>query len=166
MNKQNIFNKPPLFSAIISMMICLFVRILSQSPFELIHKLDCNDIIPPIWLFNLLSLIWCFLFGYAAGNIIFCVAHGKSHGIRETRAYQGGLFFVNSFYLSLLWYPVLFGAERIFIALLISLSAVICSAICAYMWKSVSSISSLITAAYTLWSAYIVFILICVILQN
>ena len=118
MNKQNIFNKPSLFSAIISMMICLFVRILSQSPFELIHKLDCNDIIPPIWLFNLLSLIWCFLFGYAAGNIIFCVAHGKSHGIRETRAYQGGLFFVNSFYLSLLCLIIL----RIFDFLIISVS--------------------------------------------
>lgn len=144
----------------------LLVRLISGSPFDMLHKFNTSNLLPPIWLFNLCSLFWAFIIVYAAGIIINQVSCGKCRGKMEICSYKGGLFFVSVLFLSLIWYPVFFIAERPFIALIVSLSMAICSALCAFFWSGINRIAALIVAAYTLWSSYIVFINLSVLFQN
>ncbi len=141
-------------------------RIVSGAPFDTIHKLDGCDIIPPIWIFNLLSVAWAFLIGLAAGSVISeaSCSHGASSQIHALR---GGLFFISSFFLGILWYHTFFFEEFLFISLLLAIGALICNIICAFNWYNLSvSAPPLIISAYVLWLFYIVFMNISVFMHN
>ncbi|MBQ8408725.1 MAG: tryptophan-rich sensory protein [Clostridia bacterium] len=162
MKSGKTFNHISLIFAILSASVCLCIRLLTNSPYEMIHRLNCTDLFPPIWLFNALSVIWSILTGLAVGAVVGCRPRGNG----EIQAYRGGLFFLASFFLSACWYPVFFGSGRVFVALILSFVAVICSALCVCSWVRVSPQASLIIAAHTLWLAYTVFLLFRILLQN
>ena len=164
--KTVVFNKISLVCGVISTVLCLAVRIVSGSPFDMIHKLGNSEFIPPIWIFNLLCMTWSFISGYAGGMIINEVACRRICGREEICAYRGGLFFISQLYLALTWYPLFFASESIFLSLLTALLAVICSGICSASWSRASKISALIMAAYTIWLTYVLLINFSIFVHN
>ena len=165
-HSKNNVNKTAMIFGILGIILCLLTRIFSGSPYNMIHTLDPSDIIPPIWLFNLLSIAWSFLSGYAAGMIVCAVAKGSVRGSRELFAYKGGLFFIAYAFLSLIWYPLFFGEERLFLSFLITLLKVLTAAVCMYFWSYSVTSAALIMAANALWSFYILLVNLSVILNN
>jgi tryptophan-rich sensory protein len=145
----------PLLLALISMVLCLSVRLISRIPVELLHSLQFNDILPPLWLSNLLSLAWSLFIGFAAGIVACEIIYGRAHGRKEILIYQGGLFFVAVIILTNVWYPVFFSCGRLVVSCLIALVTVALSSLCAIIWARVSAVSGVILGAYSLWLTYV-----------
>ena len=155
--------RTPLLLALISMLLCLSVRLASRIPLELLHSLQSTDSLPPLWLFNLFSLIWSLLIGFAAGLTVCEILSGRAHGRREILIYQGGLLFVAMIILSNVWYPVFFSCGRLLIALLLSVITATLASLCALIWSKVSVTSGVIIGAYALWLTYVLFLNLSVI---
>ena len=62
--------KSGLICGIIYAVIGFFVRLCVKNPYNMIHVLGADAYLPPLWLFNLLSLFWLFISGFAAGIVI------------------------------------------------------------------------------------------------
>ena len=159
-------NNITLTCAIFAAAVCAITMWLSGSPYEMIHKLDQRNVLPPVWLWRLTNLIWFFLLGLGAGRIVSEVCGGCISGEREISANKGGLFFITTMFCSLIHYPLFFSAERIFFSLVVVLFAVICSLLCTVIWSKISPWASLITSAYSLWLFYTIFINACLLFQN
>ena len=160
------FNNIPLTCAIIAAIICALTMWISGNPYDMIHKLDSKNMIPPVWLWRLTNIIWFFLLGFGAGKVISEVGSGCISGEREIGAYKGGLFFISATFLALVHYPLFFSAERIFISLIIILISEVCSLLCAAIWSKVSSLATIIMSAYSFWLFYTIFINAALVFQN
>lgn len=147
--------------------VCVFIsRVLSGSPLDMIHKLEGIDVLPPIWIFNLLSAAWGFLICAALGAVIKRINDGGGFGQSEMHSYRGIAFFLVTFFMGLLWYPVFFAAQAIVIALLISLVTTVFAVCSAYDWFCAENNSpAVIMSAYSIWSIYILIINFSVLLQ-
>lgn len=156
----------PLIVGIICAALCLIVRLFSESPYEVIHRIDSNGILPPLWLLNLLSVTACFLSGFAAGLVTDEVLCGRAGGRREIAAYRGGLFFLATFFLMLAWYPIFFSAELLFIALLITVAAFLLSLCALLQWTEVRTLSVCLMVINTVWCFYLFIINLIVLLCN
>ena len=167
MSLKNKFRLPsyrtPLFLALASMILCLSVRLLSKTPLDLLHSLQSEDVLPPLWLFNFFSLAWSLFIGFAAGIVACEVISGRAHGRREILVYQGGLLFVAVIILSNVWYPVFFSCGRPVVACLIALVTAVPSSLCAIIWARVSAVSGVILGAYSLWLTYVLFLNLSII---
>ena len=157
--------RTPLFLALISMLLCLSVRLASQIPLELLHSLQSTDALPPLWLFNLFSLAWSLLIGFAAGITVCEILSGRAHGQREILVYQGGLLFVAMIILANVWYPIFFSCGRLIVSLLLSVVTVALASVCALIWSRVSVTSGVIIGAYALWLTYVLFLNLSVIFK-
>ncbi len=158
-------DKTALIFGIIYAVLCILARVISENPYDMIHKLDSGGVIPPLWIFNLLSTAWCFIAGFASGIVLSEVKLCRARGEQEIRAYQGGLFFISLVFLSLIWYPLFFVSERLFLSFSVSLAAAVCACLCSLLWKRVSCFSSLICAAYSLWLVYVLALNLAVLLK-
>jgi tryptophan-rich sensory protein len=132
----------------------------------MIHKLDSAELIPPMWIFNLLWLVWSYLSGSAAGAVICNVSIGRTSGREEIQAYKGGLFFISLLFLNLIWYPILFINESLFLSLVVLLTSVICSILCSAAWQKVNRMPGLIMAAHTIWLVYVFIVNFSVFIHN
>ena len=158
-------NKTGLTFGLVTLIIFIVVRLFCDNSYEMIHKFDTSDIIPPLWLLNLLTFVWGFLIGYAAGSVIDCVMHSGASINLEIAAYRGGLFFLTLFFLSQTWYCIFFQGGHLFIALLIIVIALLSSIICAYFWYSALKTSALIIGAYCIWLFYLIILNASVLLH-
>lgn len=165
-NPNSLFCRAALICGAVSAIICIGVRIMAGSPYDMIHKLDSADLIPPIWIFNLTCIFWSFLSGAAAGMLIQAVNNGRINGREEIFAYRGGLFFISLLYLNLIWYPMLFVSEALFLSLCIALISVICSGVCAFQWYHADKSACLVMSAYTVWLIYVLLINLSVFTHN
>ena len=141
------------------------IRIRVNNPFEMLHILGGSNYFPPLWVFNLLCICWMFLSGCAAGRLIRLVWSGRVCGREEVSAYSGGLFFIALFFLTLLWYPLFFGAGSIALCALISLLCVAASAMCALSWRRADFLCCIIMAANSVWLIYILLANLSVLLS-
>lgn len=130
----------------------------SGSPFEFMHKINMHQIIPPLWLWCLSTVIFDFLLGFALGVVWGEIFSKHACREKEVNSYQGCIFFIVSFLLFLAHYPMLFVAERLILALLLAIVSLVCAGICFVFWTKTSPIAAIITGAYTLWLAYLSFI--------
>ena len=162
---HGIINKTGCVFGVASLIIFIFVRLFSENPYEMLHMLDVSDIIPPLWLLNLLTFLWEFLIGYAAGLVTATISYGGSDIKSEISAYRGGLFFLVSFFLSQIWHSVFFQGRHLLLALVIILATIISSIICAYFWYSTKKSSSLVIASYGLWLFYLFILNLSIILH-
>lgn len=160
MNKnRNSINAFPLICGSVCLICCLISRILSGSTFDTAYRLSQYDIVPPMWIFNLMSMIWYFLMGVAAGNIICLISQSKICGISIAVAYKGMIYFTACFFFGLIWYCQLFVNEAIFLSLIISFMALICSSICAYRWfECHGGLPAFIMLGNSFWLFYITFL--------
>lgn len=139
--------------------ICFLSRTLFGSPLDMIHMTDGINFLPSIWLFNLLSISACALMGMSFGWVMDYLIKGYNSGSRAICAYRGALFLSFSFFMFLLWFPVLFYGKRLFISFVISVVALICSLACAIEWSKLSPTrSSLAIYADTVWLFYVMFV--------
>ena len=159
-------NKCGLVCGIIYAVIGLIVRICTKSPYNTIHVLGADVYLPPLWIFNLLCLFWLFVSGFAAGITVGKMAIKRICGREEISAYRGLLTFICLFFLSLLWYPLFFGGERLALSLLVALLCVICSSACGLAWRSVVGLPGLLMGANALWQFYVLLVNLLVILHN
>lgn len=138
---------------------CLISRIIGGNTFDTVYRLSQYDIIPPMWIFNLLSMIWYFLMGMAAGTVICLISKNTICGVNTAIAYKGMSYFTACFFFGLIWYCQFFVNEAIFLSLLISFMALVCSSICAYHWfECRGGLSAVIMLGNSLWSFYIAFL--------
>lgn len=156
----------PIIFGMIYLIMSVLVRILSGSPYEVLHKIDTSNIMPPIWIFNLLTFIFCFICGYASGIVVSNIICKKVNGDSELYAYRGGICFVALIFISLMWYPVLFSCEALFISLILSILSFLLSVCTAYLWSCVCKKVTIIMTFFSLWQFYIFITNLLLILKN
>ena len=165
-SRNNLFNGTSVVCGTVCSIFTIGSIIVSGSPFEMIHKLNVGNILPPMWLWGFLTLIWGFLVGYAAGLIILETVCNKGHTDREICAYKGGLFFLAALFFFVLHYPLFFVSEKLFVALITVLIAAACACLCAFFWARVTALATVIMASYAFWLFYVVFVTLSIIVQN
>ena len=168
MKKQSFFftQHGVIFGAI-SSIFCLFFISAFGSPFDMIHKLNGIGMIPPIWIINLLLIVFFFLQGFSFGSIITAAKNRINVGEKELCAYRGTVFLSCAFFLSLLWYPLFFFAEKLFLSLLVSIVCLIFSILCAIEWLHAEPIGASITVfVCSIFEFYILFINLSVFFTN
>ncbi len=151
-------NNLPLIIGCIFALIGIAVIVASGSPYDLMHKISIYQVMPPLWMWCLSTVIFDFLLGFALGLICCDIFSNGACREREISAYQGGIFFVVTFLLFLAHYPMLFVAERLVLALLIAIISLVCAGICFALWIKISPISAIIIGAYVLWLTYLSFV--------
>lgn len=160
-----LINKYSLIFGVVQVILCVWVRILSRNPYEMLHRLNASDVLPPIWLFNFLSMIWFFVSGVAFGIIIYRIV-ARRNGLSEVIAgYKGGLFYVALVFLCLNWYPLFFCC-RPAVALIISLASVMCAVFCGIIWQKIDRYAALIMLSYSVWLVYIFIVNATVFFSN
>ncbi len=166
-NRVRFFNGSAIWIGIITATLCFLAQTLLGSPLSSLHILKGSSLLPPIWIFNVLSIAWCFLIGISAGAIINATSLRLNNGEKEIAAYKGGFFFLTFFFLSFLRYYLLFYATRLFLSLIISVIVLICSLLCAFSWHKVKpSMSSAIIILFAIWQFYILFVNLSIFLHN
>lgn len=168
MKKQSFFftQHGVIFGAISSIFFLFFISAFG-SPFDMIHKLNGIGMIPPIWIINLLSIVFFFLQGFSLGSIITAAKNRINVGEKELCAYRGTVFLSCAFFLSLLWYPLFFFAEKLFLSLLVSIVCLIFSILCAIEWLHAEPIGASITVfVCSIFEFYILFINLSVFFTN
>jgi len=160
-----IINKYSLIFGSVQVILCVLVRILSRNPYEVLHQLNASDVFPPIWIFNLFSIIWSFVSGMALGIILYRSCMRRNSLSEVIAGYKGALFYIALVFLCLNWYSLFFCC-RPAIALMISLLSVLCAIFCGIIWKSVDRYAALIILSYSVWLTYVFIINATVFLRN
>lgn len=154
-----------LICGIIYAAIGLIIRMRAGNPFEMLHIFGADALFPPMWIFNLLCLVWMFLSGCAAGRMISLVWKCRVGGRNESYAYGGGLFFIALFFLTLLWYPLFFSMGFLWLCLAVALTSLIFSVICAMLWRRADPLCFVIMAANSIWHFYILLANLSIVLR-
>lgn len=136
----------------------LAVILAAGSPYDVAHKIGVYKMIPPLWMWCLSTVIFGFLVGYALGSVAVEVISQKVYRDGVVWAYRGGMAFVVMYMLSIAHYPLLFVGERMVIALLLALLALVCSLLCIFCWSRVSIVASIIIGLHAVWLAYVLFV--------
>ena len=166
-NRASNLGKGALWCGVISTAVCIISRTFFDSPLEMIHIVKGIHLLPPIWLYNLISYLWFFLIGIAAGAVIDHTYRSLNSGIVAINAYRGGMFFLSCFFCSIILYHVFFISQMLLLSLIVSICGVMCSVICAVNWKSVHPPSScIIMTLYSFWQFYLFFVCLSVFLNN
>ena len=164
-NKKSIFTNISLICGIASAALSLLIIFLSGSPYDMLHKIDSGNTLPPIWVWGISSTVFGFLCGYAMGILIGNMWCGKIVGSNEISAYRGLVFFVALFFLSNAHYPLFFISEKLIIALIIALLAIVVAIACAVFWAKPSPLSSVLISVYSLWLIYVAFVNVCILIK-
>ena len=163
--KKSLFTNISLICGIASSAITVLIFFISGSPFDMLHKVDLGNTLPPIWVWGISSAVFSFLSGYAAGILIGNMWCGKIVGNNEISAYRGLICFVALIFLSNLHYPLFFVAVRFLISLAVAMIGIIVAIACAVFWAKPSPLSSVIISVYSLWMLYVSFVNICLIIK-
>lgn len=162
---HRLISTPSIVCGIIAAIFWIVVRILSGSPYDLLHKIDGIELFPPIWLYSLCCFIWSYLLGSSVGIINETIICKKGIDY-ERNAYRGGIKFLLSFFLFLSYYPLMFAREAIFISVICVLLSAVSSCACSYFWLKISGIASLIMGGFALWELYVFIISFSVFLSR
>ncbi len=163
----SVFSIRSIFCGAIAAISCFISRTVFGSPLNMMHMTEGINFLPPIWIFNLLSMFISFMIGMSYGWSVDEIVNGRNAGTREIYVYRGALYLSFAFFLFLIWYPLLFCEEKIFLSFCLSVIALICSLICAVEWsKTVPTRASLIIFSNTAWLFYIMFSSLSILLNS
>ncbi len=164
--KCKFINGTSLILGIISLMVRMFSVSITGEPYDMLHKLDGNNIVPPVWILNLsLNLVY-FIAGYAAGIVSNTVASGYINCEEKMSAYRGGMYFIAAYFLTLIHYPLFFVSEKLSVSLIVIVITLISLTICIYSWAKISSSAALILTVYFIISIYLFFINLFILMNN
>ena len=151
----------------ISAITCFISRTSFGSPMNMMHRLSNINIIPPIWILNLFSFLFCFMIGFSAGLVIEAGGCKTNVGERQFYAYRGGLFIIISFFLSLIRYHVFFMSEKLFMSLIISTVSTVSICLCTLEWSRVAPIrASVIVGLCSFFELYLTVLILIVFLKT
>lgn len=163
--QKSTFTNISIFCGITSAVLTLIIIFVSGSPYDMLHKTDSSNAIPPIWVWGIASTIFSFLAGYATGILIGNMWCGKITGDNEISAYRGLIFFVALFFLSNAHYPLFFVAERFIISLIPAILSIVFAIACAAFWAKPSPLSCVLISVYSIWMIYVSFVNVCVLIK-
>ena len=163
--RNRILNNTGIILGIALALIFIFVRTLSESPYETIYRLDPSGIIPALWLLNLISFIWFFLIGYSTGIILDPAWYKKGRCNEKSLIYKGLVAFTICFFLSHISYSIFWDGKHLLVAILVILIAIACSAATMIIWSKINRISALIMGGYCIWLFYLFIIYSSVLFQ-
>jgi len=150
----------------ISALVCFISRISCGSPLKMIHLTQGIGVLPPLWIFNVISILSCFLMGISFGWIVDEITRGFNSGIKEICAYRGALFLSFSFFSFLLWFPLIFIAEKLFLSFIASVVALISLLTCAIEWRKLTpTYASAVLFINAVWMFYIMFLSLSILLN-
>lgn len=165
--KSFLINNFSILGGAICIIFAFIAQKISDPPIDMLHKIQNRNIIPPMWLFNILFIFWFFLLGVSAGAEFFITQQRLNTYQREISAYQGGLFFICTLFLSSVWYPLFFSGDCLFLSVIVSALSLICIIICTAFWlKTYVLTPAIITLGFSVWSFYILFVSISVFIVN
>ena len=153
--RNRILNCTGIILGIALALIFIFVRTLSESPYETIYRLDPSGIIPALWLLNLISFIWFFFIGYGAGIVLDPTICKNGSCNEKSLIYKGLVTFTICFFLSHISYSIFWGGKHLFVAILMILSAIACSSVTMIIWSKINRGSALIMGGYCIWLFYL-----------
>lgn len=126
----------------------ILVRVAVGSPYRTILELGIAELIPPVWLMTLLWSAWLFIIGCSCGFVL-----GYRGGCREEK-YKGVMYFTLLTVLEFCWYPALFGANLVFISVLLSI-LILCFALAAtFCFYRVTKFAGMLLLLHDVWIVY------------
>ena len=129
----------------------------SGNPYTVAHNVSSFGFIPPLWIWCLTLIIDSFLLGYAFGGVFLESFSGKRRREAEIRVYQGGMFFIAAYLLSLAHYPLFFIHQKFVTSCIIAIFALLFSLVCVFFWHRVSIVSCAVMIIHSAWIGYIFF---------
>lgn len=127
----------------------ILVRCWIGSPYRTILELGLAEILPPVWLLTIVSMLWLFVLGCAAG-----FALGYRTGHREEK-YRGFLFFLLLALVELCRYPLLFGANLVLLSTLAALLSLCLSLVVTCAFYRVTKFSGMLFLLHDVWQIYL-----------
>ncbi len=129
---------------------CIAVRISCGGPHEMILALGIADLVPPVWLMSAMRFLSFFTAGCAAGLVL-----GYKDRSCLVEKYRGGMFFVLLAVLELCWYPTVFGAGLLFLAMLEALIQLFLAIVVTISFFKVSRLAGWIMTLHCVWLSYL-----------
>ncbi len=134
--------------------ICLLVIglisfFIGGSPTYLLHMLKMPVTVPTRWFFKLSWSIWYFILGAVFSVVCSCVERSK-----QICKWQGNMLFVVMIIFNYIWYPLFFGAEAIFLALVACAAMIILGFFVFFNYIKVSLISGTVILFHLIWLLY------------
>ncbi len=141
----------------------IFVRILTENPRVVLHRLAAYDRLPPLWLLSILWLGWFFLLG-ATTAILLCASRRDCR--REALLWRGSTFLVLTVVISLIWYTLLFGKFSLLISWLCLPVAIAAALLCALSWWRTAGWAGVLLVGFALWLLCLFLLQFAVMLHN
>lgn len=129
----------------------LLVRLRAGSPLPLLHMLQPQHRMPPLWLLGLCWLGGYFLLGYALGRTLACPAPGT----RGSWRLRGLLYGLTSGGCCLAWYPLLFASSLLWLSWLCLVGGVAMAWLCMLSLLRVHRRLGWRILPWTLWLAFL-----------
>ena len=134
---------------------CAFVLgvlsfIIGGSPTYLLHMLKMPVSLPTRWFFKLSWSAWYFLLG-----AVFTIASSSCERSKQIYKLQGNMLFIIMMIFNYIWYPLFFGAEAIFLALIACAAVIILSFFVFCKYIKVSYVCGSVMLLHLLWLFYL-----------
>lgn len=138
----------------------ILVRMTVGSPYRTILELGIGELVPPVWLMTVLWTLCFFIIGCAAG-----FALGYRNGCNEEK-YKGCMFFVLLAVAELGWYPVLFGANLVFISVLLSILILCLSLAVTFSFYRLTKFAGMLFLLHDIWLIYMLILNFAVLFRG
>ncbi len=119
------------------------------SPTYLLRMLKMPAGLPTRWFFKVSWTLFYFLLGAAFGTVLVCKERCK-----QIHKYQGNMFFVIMCVFNYIWYPLFFGAEAVFLALVACVAMVILDYFVMRNYFKVNFLCGCIAFLHMVWLGY------------
>jgi len=129
--------------------IALLVRAGVGSPYQTIHAMGIDEIVPPVWIMTLLWTLSFLIVGCAAGFVLAFRTCG-----RDAEKYRGGMFFVLLAVLEICWYPLFFGAHLVFLSALSSILILCLALTVTFAFYRVTKFAGMLLLLHDVWLIY------------
>lgn len=146
---------------ILSALCYLAVRAFCGNPYRIMLELGISDLIPPVWLFSLLSALVLFTAGCAAGFVL----GFRSLGCAAEK-YKGCMIYVLMAATELFWYPSLFAGGLVLLALLEAVIAAALAVLTTVCFFRVSRLAGIIFILHDIWLVSLVVLAFRIFLRN
>lgn len=146
----------------IALAAALFTRLRVGSPLPLLHLLNADSILPPLWLTGLCWLSSFFLSGCAAGFILNCSTGGCAAAWRL----RGAVYGLLCLFAELGWYPLLFAAQALWLSWLCLLAAALSGILCLACWVRVRRRVLLFLLPAAVWMCCLTVLQLVVLLRR
>lgn len=146
----------------IALAAALLTRLRVGSPLPLLHLLNADGILPPLWLTGLGWMGSFFLSGCAAGYIFGCRTGGCDAAWRR----RGAVYGLLCLSADIGWYPLLFAEQALWLSWLCLLAAALSGVLCLACWTRVCRRVLLFQIPAAAWMCFLTVLQLTVLLRR